>query len=105
VAGHDARSRKALDLRATPGWRCHSASLDPPDDPTAWAGDAKLAGRAVEVDDPALLERLGAGEAEAGRRPPVPGRRRARWSTPGSAIPPTTWSSRSGQEGSGPARA
>ena len=55
-------SRKALDLRRDPRLALHSASLDPPDDPTTWPGDAKLAGRAVEVDDPALLERLGAGE-------------------------------------------
>jgi Pyridoxamine 5'-phosphate oxidase len=55
-------SRKALDLRRDPRLALHSASLDPPDDPTAWAGDAKLSGRAVEVDDPALLERLGAGD-------------------------------------------
>jgi hypothetical protein len=55
-------SRKALDLRRDPRLALHSASVDPPDDPTAWAGDAKLAGRAVEVDDPALLERLGGGE-------------------------------------------
>ena len=44
-------SRKALD----------SASLDPPDDPTTWPGDAKLAGRAVEVDDPALKQRFAGG--------------------------------------------
>jgi hypothetical protein len=58
-------SRKALDLRRDPRLALHSASDDPPDDPTAWTGDAKLAGRAVEVDDPALLEKLGAGD-EAG---------------------------------------
>jgi hypothetical protein len=58
-------SRKALDLRRDPRLALHSASLDPPDDPTDWTGDAKLAGRAVEVDDPARLARLGAGE-EAG---------------------------------------
>ena len=51
-------SRKALDLRRDPRLALHSASLDPPDDPTTWAGDAKLAGRAVEVDDPALKERF-----------------------------------------------
>ena len=56
-------SRKALDLRRDPRLALHSASLDPPEDPTSWTGDAKLAGRAVEVDDPALLERLGAGES------------------------------------------
>jgi len=55
-------SRKALDLRRDPRLALHSASLDPPDDPAGWAGDAKLAGRAVEVDDPGLLERLGAGD-------------------------------------------
>jgi hypothetical protein len=59
-------SRKALDLRRDPRLALHSTSVDPPeDDPGSWAGDAKLSGRAVEVDDPALLERIGAGE-EAG---------------------------------------
>jgi hypothetical protein len=56
-------SRKALDLRRDPRLALHSASVDPPeDDPAGWAGDAKLAGRAVEVDDPAVLRKLGAGE-------------------------------------------
>jgi hypothetical protein len=55
-------SRKALDLRRDPRLALHSATEDPPDDPTAWPGDAKLTGRAVEVDDPAMLARLGAGE-------------------------------------------
>jgi hypothetical protein len=55
-------SRKALDLRRDPRLALHSASVDPPDDPTAWTGDAKLSGRAVEVEDPALLEKLGAGD-------------------------------------------
>jgi Pyridoxamine 5'-phosphate oxidase len=55
-------SRKALDLRRDPRLSLHSASLDPPDDPSAWAGDAKLSGRAVEVDDPARLRQLGAGD-------------------------------------------
>jgi hypothetical protein len=54
-------SRKALDLRRDPRLALHSASLDPPDDPTTWAGDAKLSGRAVEVDDPALKERFAGG--------------------------------------------
>ena len=66
-------SRKALDLRRDPRLALHSASVDPPDNPTTWPGDAKLAGRAVEVDDPALLRRLaGAGgepDAEDGERP------------------------------------
>jgi hypothetical protein len=59
-------SRKAFDLRRDPRLALHSASIDPPDDPTDWTGDAKLAGRAVEVDDPDRLARLGAGE-EAGQ--------------------------------------
>jgi hypothetical protein len=54
-------SRKALDLRRDPRLALHSASLDPPEDPTTWPGDAKLAGRAVEVDDPALKERFAGG--------------------------------------------
>jgi hypothetical protein len=54
-------SRKALDLRRDPRLAVHSASLDPPEDPTTWPGDAKLAGRAVEVDDPALKERFAGG--------------------------------------------
>ena len=55
-------SRKALDLRRDPRLALHSASVDPPDDPSAWAGDAKLSGRAVEVEDPELLRKLGAGD-------------------------------------------
>jgi hypothetical protein len=56
-------SRKATDLRRDPRLALHSASVDPTEeDPSAWPGDAKVAGRAVEVDDPALLERLGASE-------------------------------------------
>ena len=56
-------SRKALDLRRDPRLALHSPSVDPPeDDPGGWAGDAKLSGRAVEVDDPAVLERMGAGD-------------------------------------------
>jgi len=60
-------SRKALDLRRDPRLALHSASVDPPDDdPTAWPGDAKLSGRAVEADDPAMLEKLGAGDQPDG---------------------------------------
>ncbi|HEV3014849.1 MAG TPA: pyridoxamine 5'-phosphate oxidase family protein [Actinomycetota bacterium] len=58
-------SRKALDLRRDPRLALHSASLDPPDDPTAWPGDAKLTGRAVEIDDPERLRKLGAGDDPA----------------------------------------
>jgi Pyridoxamine 5'-phosphate oxidase len=50
------RARKALDLLRDPRVALHSPSADPPeDDPSAWPGEAKVAGRAVEVpgDDPA----------------------------------------------------
>jgi hypothetical protein len=57
-------SRKALDLRRDPRLALHSASPDP-DEPTKWPGDAKLAGRAVEITDPARLEEF----AEPGQPP------------------------------------
>ncbi|MDQ4085137.1 MAG: pyridoxamine 5'-phosphate oxidase family protein [Actinomycetota bacterium] len=50
------RARKALDLRRDSRMALHSPTVDPPDDdPGAWPGEAKVAGRAVEVanDDPA----------------------------------------------------
>jgi len=44
---------KALDLRRDPRIALHSPTVDPPDDsPGDWAGEAKVAGRAVEVSDP-----------------------------------------------------
>ena len=47
-------SRKALDLRRDPRLALHSGSPDPGDgDPAAWPGDAKIAGHAVEIADPA----------------------------------------------------
>jgi Pyridoxamine 5'-phosphate oxidase len=39
---------KALDLRRDPRFALHSGSADPRD----WHGDAKIAGRAVEVTEP-----------------------------------------------------
>jgi hypothetical protein len=47
---------KALDLRRDARMALHSPTVDPPDDnPSDWLGEAKLAGRAVEVpnDNPA----------------------------------------------------
>ena len=42
-------SLKVQDLRRDPRLALHSASEDPPpDSPSAWMGDAKIAGRAVE---------------------------------------------------------
>ena len=41
---------KALDLRRDPRMALHSPTVDPPeDDPGEWEGEAKLAGRALEV--------------------------------------------------------
>ena len=45
-------SLKAADLRRDPRLALHSPTQDPPkEDPEAWPGEAKLAGRAVEVAD------------------------------------------------------
>ena len=45
-------SVKLADLRRDARLALHSASEDPPkDDPSEWVGDAKIAGRAVEVPD------------------------------------------------------
>jgi hypothetical protein len=54
-------SRKAADLARDPRMALHCASDDPPEDPTAWKGDAKLAGRALVEDDPARLQSMGEG--------------------------------------------
>ncbi len=46
------RALKALDLRRDPRCALHSPSVDPPsDNPSAWVGEAKMAGRAVEVGE------------------------------------------------------
>jgi hypothetical protein len=45
-------ARKALDLRRDPRYALHCPTVDPiEDNQTAWAGDAKIAGRAVEVGE------------------------------------------------------
>jgi Pyridoxamine 5''-phosphate oxidase. len=55
-------SRKGDDLRGDPRVALHSSSPDPDDaDPSAWTGDAKLAGRATAVDDSDSMARF-AGE-------------------------------------------
>lgn len=48
------QARKALDLQRDPRFALHSGSDDPP----AWPGDAKLAGIAEEITDPALVNEL-----------------------------------------------
>jgi hypothetical protein len=44
-------ARKGADLRRDPRFAMHAPSPDPPADHAAWAGDAKIAGRAVPVAD------------------------------------------------------
>ncbi|MEU8246608.1 pyridoxamine 5'-phosphate oxidase family protein [Nonomuraea sp. NPDC048916] len=47
---------KALDLRRDPRMALHVTSTDPDEsDPSAWKGDVKLAGRAVEITDGEVL--------------------------------------------------
>lgn len=44
---------KARDLRRDPRVALHSPTQDPPEDsPGDWGGEAKIAGRAVELSDP-----------------------------------------------------
>lgn len=50
VLGSMPNARKALDLRRDPRVAIHSPTADPPEDnPHDWAGEAKVAGIAVEV--------------------------------------------------------
>jgi hypothetical protein len=51
-------ARKALDLRRDPRFALHSGSEDPP----GWSGDAKLAGVAEEITDPARVREINGGE-------------------------------------------
>ena len=53
-------ARKALDLLRDPRVAIHGPTEDPPDDPKAWLGEAKIAGRAVPVphDDPSHRFRI-----------------------------------------------
>jgi hypothetical protein len=53
---------KALDLQRDPRFALHSASADPPD----WKGDAKVSGRAAEVNDPARREKILGEPSEGG---------------------------------------
>lgn len=60
-------SRKAHDLLRDPRLALHSGSPEPDDEaPSAWAGDAKLAGRAIEIHEPETLAALGAPEQPDG---------------------------------------
>ena len=57
------QATKALDLIRDPRFALHSASEDPP----AWKGDAKIAGRMEEVNDPAARKARLGDEAAPGR--------------------------------------
>ncbi|MEV0237235.1 pyridoxamine 5'-phosphate oxidase family protein [Nonomuraea sp. NPDC050786] len=60
------RAVKAYDLRRDPRMAIHVASPEPAEsDPSAWEGDVKLAGRAVEVTDEAVRESFGLPSAES----------------------------------------
>jgi len=53
-------SLKVRDLQRDGRMALHSASVDPDDDnPSAWPGDAKVSGRAVEITDRDTLESFG----------------------------------------------
>jgi hypothetical protein len=55
-------SMKLQDVRRDPRIAMHSPTLEPPEDaPQEWPGDAKVAGRAVEMPPPADHEIGGAG--------------------------------------------
>jgi len=55
VLGSMPGAMKALDLRRDPRIAVHSPTVDPPEsDPSAWPGEAKLAGRAIETEPAAV---------------------------------------------------
>ena len=49
-------SRKLRDVRRDPRVAIHSPTIEPPEDPTEWAGEAKLSGRLVATAPPAESE-------------------------------------------------
>jgi hypothetical protein len=53
------RGVKSLDLLRDPRFALHSGSGDPPE----WKGDAKLAGRAVEITDPERIATVTGGQS------------------------------------------
>jgi pyridoxamine 5'-phosphate oxidase-like protein len=56
------RAVKALDLRRDPRYAIHSGSGDTAD----WSGDAKVAGRIEEVEDPEVKQAVSSGETPPG---------------------------------------
>jgi hypothetical protein len=62
-------SRKALDLQRDPRFALHSATVDP----KMAGGDAKLAGRAIEITDQTTIDWFAGQEGEEkGEAPPEP---------------------------------
>jgi hypothetical protein len=62
VFGMMGGSMKLLDVRRDPRIAVHSPTIEPPSEgPETWLGDAKLAGRAVELPEPADSQVPGAG--------------------------------------------
>ncbi len=59
--GSMADARKLDDLTRDPRLALHCTPDDPPPDPTLWSGDAKLSGRAEEVDDTERMKSMGDG--------------------------------------------
>lgn len=67
-------SRKNDDLARDPRLAVHVSSDDPPrDNPSAWAGDAKLSGVAQFVDDPRRLRSMSTAEDPANDSDDDPG--------------------------------
>ncbi len=60
-------SRKSLDLRRDPRLELHSATADP----ALSGGDARIAGRAVEVTEPGAMASLVAGDERHAAGPPA----------------------------------
>jgi Pyridoxamine 5'-phosphate oxidase len=56
------QARKAHDLRRDPRFALHSGS----DEPSAWGGDAKLAGVAEEITDPERVREINGAKAPPG---------------------------------------
>lgn len=51
VLGMMGGALRAADLRRDPRVALHSCTVDPGEDPTAWLGDAKISGTALELEN------------------------------------------------------
>jgi hypothetical protein len=52
ILGMMPHSRKLQDVERDPRVAVHSPTLEPPEDPSAWPGDAKISGSLVAIDPP-----------------------------------------------------